>query len=70
MTKGAILPAGCIAAGYYEPIRQSWRAGYNTSQIAKAFKVAECDVARIIAADQDRRHREWTDAAPVARATA
>jgi hypothetical protein len=53
-----------VNSAYHAPIRQSWRAGYNTLQIAKAFKVKECDVARIIAAEQDRRYAEWHDADP------
>jgi len=59
-----------INSAYHEPIRQSWRAGYNTSQIAKAFKVKEPDVVRIITAEQERRYREWADAAPAALAAA
>lgn len=59
-----------VHSAYHAPILQSWRAGYNTFQIANAFKVKEHDVARIIAREQDRRHAEWTDAAPAPRAAA
>ena len=33
-----------------------WRRGTDTLDLAQHFDMAEADVCRIIAADQDRRH--------------
>lgn len=70
MTKRSTNPykGAHINSAYHAPILQSWRAGYNTLQIANAFKVKEHDVARIIAREQDRRYAEWADAAPASQA--
>lgn len=35
-----------------------WRRGSDTLDLAQHFDMAEADVCRIIAAEQDRRHEE------------
>lgn len=44
-------------------VMQRWAKHHDTWMIAKHFGVSEAEISRIVAAEQDRRHRLATGAA-------
>jgi hypothetical protein len=44
-------------------IMHRWAMCHDTWMIAKHFDISEAEVSRILAAEQDRRHRAKTNAA-------